>query len=146
MKQKARALVGLIVGMALFSASSAQSAEAPVQLQLDTETAIDGVGVACTGIGQTKTDPRWLEYPVRVEFANTQHEYVIGVTVTLSDSHGTSMLAVSCPGPWLVLKLPDRSAYRLDAHMSDANTPLLSRTVVAPAHGQSRVVLTFPGM
>jgi hypothetical protein len=83
---------------------------------------------------------------VRVEFANTQHEYVIGMILTLSDSHGAPMFTVSCPGPWLVLKLPDRSSYRLGAHISDANTPLLSRVVVAPAQGQSRVVLTFPGM
>ena len=145
MNHYADAVAGMIAGMALFSASPTLSAETPVQLQLDAETTINGVGVACTGIGGSKNDPRWLAYPVRVEFANAQHEYLIGAVLTLSNTNGAPLFTVSCPGPLLMLKLPDHSSYHLDAHMSDADAPVLSRIVKAPAQGQIRVVLTFPG-
>lgn len=144
MNQRAHTLVGLIIGMASFSVSPARSAETPVQLQLDTETTLGGIGVACTGIGSSKDDPRWSAYPVRVEFANPEHEYIIGAIVTISDMKKAPIVTVSCPGPWLLLKLPDRSSYRLDAYLSDVSTPPQSRVVKAPAQGQIRVVLTFP--
>ncbi len=146
MNQHAHAAVGLFVGMALFSPSPSRSAETTIQLKLDAETTIVGVGIACTGIGGTKHDPRWLAYPVRVEFANSQHEYLLDAIVTLSDVKGAPMFTVFCPGAWLLLKLPDRSPYHLDARLSDANTPPQSAIVKAPAQGQTRVVLTFPGM
>ena len=144
MKQVAHALIGAIVGTAMISGTPASSGEPPAELQLDAVTTIAGVEVACTGIGQTKNDPRWLGYPVRLEFANTQHEYLVGVTVRLSASQGASLFEVSCAGPWLLLKLPDRAPYRVEAHMSDAIAPVLSRVVIAPKTGQTRVVLTFP--
>ena len=145
MTHYASVAIGLFVATALFSGPAAHSSQTPVQLQLDAETTIDGVGVACTGVGDAKDDPRWQAYPVRVEFANPQHEYLVGETVTLSGKAGAPMFSVTCGGPWLLLKFPDHASYRLDARMNDADTASQNRIVKAPAQGQERVVLTFPG-
>lgn len=52
------------------AAALAGGALQPLALPVDQETSIGGVPVACTGLGQTKLDPRWARYPVRVEFSD----------------------------------------------------------------------------
>lgn len=111
-------------------------------LPIDAETTIAGIGVACTGIGESKQEPRWQAYPIRVEFANADHEYLIGATVKVADAKGAALLTASCSGPWLLLKFPDRAAYRIEATIAGAAPR--SATVRAPGSGQARVVLTFP--
>jgi hypothetical protein len=130
---------------AFFGATSQVHAQAlpPVAVSLDTETVISGVGVGCTGIGGTKNDPKWLAYPVRLEFANTKREYLIGMIVTLSDAKGTPLFTVSCQGPWLPLKLPDQKSYHVEARPT-AGGASESTAVKSPAKGQTRVVLVFP--
>lgn len=126
-----------------FAAGSA-GAE-PQRVHLDTEVTVGGVGVACTGIGQTKDEPRWLAYPVRLEFADAKANYLAGEVVTLSQGKGAPIFEVSCEGPWLLLKLPAGRSYRVDATLTEykAAQPR-SATVKAPSHGQARFVLTFP--
>jgi hypothetical protein len=111
---------------------------------LDGEAVIAGVGVACTGIGESKQEPRWQAYPVRVEFANADREYLIGATVKVANAKGAPLLTASCAGPWLLLKFPDRAAYRVEATIDGAAAAARSATVRAPASGQTRVVMTFP--
>lgn len=125
---------------ASFGATAASAADVP----LDSETTIAGIGVACTGIGESKAEPRWQAYPVRVEFANADHEYLIGATVKVADAKGAALFTASCSGPWLLLKFPDRAAYRVEATIDGAAAAPRSATVRAPATGQARVVLTFP--
>jgi hypothetical protein len=38
----------------------------------DTPTTIDGVKAVCTGVGESKNDPRWRAYPLKLVFANTK--------------------------------------------------------------------------
>jgi hypothetical protein len=116
----------------------------PTHLALDHEAKIAGVDVACTGIGQTKDDPRWLAYPVRVEFAGAGGEYLANETLTLFDAKGAQRLAVSCEGPWILLKLPPGKAYKVDGKVGHTGEVTVSAPVKAPSHGQARVVLTFP--
>lgn len=116
----------------------------PVRVRLDEEQTIGDVGVACTGIGQTKNDPKWLAYPVRLEFADAQRAYLAGEDVTLSDAGGQPLLDVTCEGPWLLLKLAPGKSYKVEAKLTEKDTAPRSATVKAPAHGQARFVLTFP--
>jgi hypothetical protein len=116
----------------------------PVRVPLDTQTTVNGFGVACTGIGQAKAQPRWRDYPVRVEFADAVHDYLAGETVTLSPKKGAAMVSITCNGPWLLLKPPDKETYRLDAKLTERNTHPQSALVRSPDLGQARVVLTFP--
>jgi hypothetical protein len=139
-------MAGLIAALALSGAWPAYGADAPVDLRMDTDLTIGGVGVACTGIGESKQDPRWLAYPVRVEFANLRQEHLIGAEVTLSTMQRVPIMHVTCQGAWLLLKLPDRSSYRLEARIVGETAPAQSRVVRSPAHGQARVVIAFPGL
>ena len=115
----------------------------PVRIPLDHETTIAGVGVACTGIGQTKDDPKWQAYPVRVEFAGPGGEYLANETLMLSDAKGAQILAVSCEGPWILLKLPVGKPYRIDGQVGRTAEVTVSAAVRAPSHGQATYVLNF---
>ena len=129
------------LGLALAGSAAAEAQRVP----LDGEAVIGGVGVACTGVGQVKNDPRWSAYPVRLEFADAKSNYLAGEAVTLSDPKGASILEVSCEGPWVLLKLPPGRPYRVEARLTDTPaTQPRSAIVKAPAHGQARLVLVFP--
>jgi hypothetical protein len=122
--------------------AAAASADAPIKMGWDSEMTLAGVGTACTGIGGTKDDPKWLAYPLRIEFANRAREYLINATVTLTDDKGARLFTVVCPGAWLLLKLPSAAAYRVDALVNGRAAP--PTTVKSPAKGQQRVILVFP--
>jgi len=140
----ARTALSMVAGLILLAAAASAGAQPPIQLPLDTETVIGGVGVGCTGIGQTKNQPRWLAYPVRVEFADAQRAYMAGEIVTLSDPRGGRLFTVACEGPWLLLRLPDSRAYPVEARLTERDTAPRTATVKSPSHGQARFVITFP--
>lgn len=123
-------------------ASAAQAQ--PVRVHLDQETTIGGVGVACTGIGQTKDDPKWLSYPVRVEFAGPGGEYLADEVLHVVDSHGQVLVDVGCEGPWVLLKLTPGQRYTLSARVKGSGAGTKDTTITVPTHGQGRFVLTFP--
>jgi hypothetical protein len=54
-----------------------------VALPVDAATTINGVELACTGVGQTREEARWRAYPIRVEFSNARNEYLVGGAITL---------------------------------------------------------------
>ena len=99
-----RGIAAIAAGSMLAAATDA--AAQPVRVPLDQETTIGGIGVACTGIGQTKDDPKWKAYPVLVEYAGPGGELLANVTLTVSDAKGAAMLSAWCEGPWILLKLP----------------------------------------
>ena len=147
-----RAGITALAGWAALVAAApepAPSAEAPsaspdtaIKMGWDSEMTLAGVGLACTGIGGTKDDPKWLAYPLRIEFANRAREYLINATVTLTDDKGAKLFTVICPGAWLLLKVPSPNPYRVDALVNGRAAP--TTTVKSPAKGQQRVILVFP--
>jgi hypothetical protein len=110
---------------------------------LDQETNVSGVPVACTGIGQTKDDPRWLRYPVRVEFSNAHNEYFANVEIAVWDRSGRPVVSVSCNGPWILLDLPP-GRYRIEGRLLDVAAKPRTAPFSPPTHGQMRLVLQFP--
>lgn len=117
---------------------------APTQIvPLDTETTINGVQVACTGIGQTRNDPKWAAYPIRVEFSNAKNWYMTDAAVALLDAKARSVLTVRCDGPWVLLK-PSPGTYAVYAMLADSDAMPRSASFTVPKHGQKRVVLQFP--
>jgi hypothetical protein len=110
---------------------------------LDGQAVIGGVEVACTGIGETRNDPKWSAWPVRVEFSNAQHAYETDAAVALVNAKGKTVLTASCEGPWLLLK-PGPGAYTVFARLSDSPAKPRSARFQTPAHGQIRVVIEFP--
>jgi hypothetical protein len=135
----------LLAAIALGAAGAAWGqSRGPVRnVPLDAARTVDGVDVACTGIGQSKADPRWNAYSVRVEFANPAREYLANVVVEVSDASGQSLAAVRCEGPWVLLRLPPR-AYRLKAWLVGQRAEPRETSFRAPAKGQTRLILTFP--
>jgi hypothetical protein len=137
-----RSVAAIAAGSMLAIAISAPAQ--PVHIPLDHETTIAGIGVACTGIGQTKDDPKWQAYPVLVEYAGPGGELLANATLMLSDAKGAAVLSAWCEGPWILLKLPAGKTYKVDGQVGrTANT--VGAKVKAPGHGQARFVLNFPG-
>jgi hypothetical protein len=151
MKQPAQAAMALTISLALIAATPAQNDapgqnnSPPVRLQQDTETTIGGIGVACTGIAQSKKDPRWPSYPLRIEFANDLREHLVGAQVRVW-AEDRQIMNVTCWGAWLLLKPPGRESYRIEATIIGESGPAQTSTLQAPASGQTRIVLEFPGV
>src|SRR5579884_3140633 len=95
----------IVLGAVSFTATAAFAA--PVQKLGDDQSAtINGVHVACAGIGQEdRADPRWSRYNTKVEVANQQGNYLGDETVKIAGPNGKNV-AVSCEGPWVLMNLP----------------------------------------
>jgi hypothetical protein len=110
---------------------------------LDTEGSLNGVDVACTGIGDAKLDPKWAAYPIRVEFSNFNNEYMTDAAVVLTTAKGQPLIAVTCEGPWILMR-PAKGDYAVYAQLMDSDAKPRSSRFTVPSHGQKRVVLQFP--
>lgn len=137
----------MVAGLSLIGAPAAPARPAEpshtVALPVDAETKVNGVDLACTGIGQTRDDPRWGAYGVRVEFSNARNEYLAGAAMELRDRTGREILSVSCDAPWILLRLPP-GGYSVEGRLLESTAKPRSATFKPPAQGQTRVVLQFP--
>lgn len=115
-------------------------------LPMDTPISTDGIESVCTGTGSAKDDPRWQEYPVRIEFSNGAAQCLANVHVTLSRG-GRTLAAFECMGPWVLTKLPP-GRYKVTASLLDhPHSP--PHSVVFETRGQGpqkRVEVSFPGI
>jgi hypothetical protein len=113
-------------------------------LPMDNPVTADGVETVCTGIGSAQDDPRWKDYPVRVEFSNGGAQYLAGARITLSGK-GKTMAAFDCAGSWVLFKLAPGS-YKVTAKLTgnQGGGAARSATFSPPATGQKRVVIQFP--
>jgi hypothetical protein len=132
----------IAAALAVLLTSAAAPPEATV-LPVDGETVIAGIAAGCTGIGETKNDPKWATYPVRIEFANAAREYLSGGEITIFDARAHPLLSLRCDAPWILLKLPS-GAYRVEGRVPDSPAKPRSAPFKPPAKGQMRLVLTFP--
>ena len=137
-----RCLLMTAAGALLAGSALAQGVEPATPLPMDEPTMVGGVDAACTGIGdEAQTDPRWRNYPIRIEFAGGTGQYVGNTTLTLHDDKGNMAFSVSCDGPWLLLQLP-AGKYRVTAS-ADGASPR-EEVISVPASGQARAVIRFP--
>lgn len=125
-----------LAALALPAAALAQDA-APVRVPLNGETEIGGVGFACTGIGQTRHDPKWLSWPVRMEFAAPGGDLLGDGVVAALDARGHSLGVALCEGPWILVR-PTAATARLSAWLpGDA----AKRQTFAVPRGQGQRVI-----
>ncbi len=138
------ALAALIAaGPMAASAAEVSSGLEPVRLDEDEVSTVEGVQVACTGIGETRRDPRWLRYSVRIEVSDQHAEYLSGGDITVADAAGRPMFRVLCSDPWLLVDL-DPGRYQVRGRiMGMPVAGARTANVVAPVRGQTRVVLQF---
>jgi hypothetical protein len=138
-------VIRFLVSLAAFAlALPALAQETSTRVPLDHETVIDGVAVACTGIGQEKRDPRWLAYPVQVEFARADGAYLADETLRVIDAQGSVLASVDCEGPWILLRPSAPGEYHLEGWAPGAAGWTKGGAVRVPATGRTRLVLRFP--
>ena len=122
----------LLAGLAASGVAYAQSNSPPDGQPTD----INGVQSVCTGVTtDTRMNPEWRQYSLRLEFAGQAGQYLGDETVNVS-GNGQN-LSVHCGGPWVLMMLPP-GTYRVSTEVADAGHKDL--TVHVPSH----VVVRFP--
>ncbi|MEO7026493.1 MAG: hypothetical protein ABI056_02970 [Caulobacteraceae bacterium] len=143
------AVLALDVGGAMSQSSAAAPETAPIVVPLDSEATVGGLRVACTGVGQSKDDPRWKAYPIRIEFSNPAGDLLANGAIKVSNPAGAVLASVSCEGPWILLRPAGvvtgaKAAYRVAGWLPGKGYPSQTATFVTPASGQRIVDLRFP--
>jgi hypothetical protein len=111
-------------------------------LPVDRPTTVNGIEVACTGIGEeAQSDPRWPDYAVRIEFADGQAQYLADMDVTIADGNGEVLFHLRCDSPWFLAKLAP-GKYTVTGSYQDRLTK--TAKFAAPVKGQARIVVRFP--
>jgi hypothetical protein len=73
----------------------------------------NGIRYACAGIGKvSREDPRWKTFPVKLEFAAANGEFLGDPSVTVTDGAGKQVFQAQCDGPWVLIDLP-AGAYKV---------------------------------
>jgi len=133
------AVAAVAIGTALGFAWPAVADPMP----MDNPTSLNGVEVVCTGIGSAQQDPRWMDYPVRVEFSNGGAQYLAGAHVTLRNG-AKELASFYCSGSWVLFRLKPGS-YKVSATLTEQQASgERSASFSPPAKGQKRVVIQFP--
>ncbi len=133
--------------LALMSASVAlqlagvAAAEEITRLPADEPITVNGIELACTGIGdEAQSDPRWKAFPVRLEFAGGNAQYLADVDVSVTNSAGTELFQVRCDSAWVLAKLPP-GKYQVKGTFRNL---VKSSNFNAPKSGQARIIVRFP--
>jgi hypothetical protein len=133
-----RATGTVFVALAMMARSSIALAD---PIAMDTPVVINGIDTACTGIADSKEDPRWQAYPVRIEFSNGGSQYLAGAHVSLAQS-GKVLAELDCQAPWVLFKVPPGS-YSVTATIAGSTAKPRTATFSPPKTGQKRIVLQF---
>ncbi|MGH6829109.1 MAG: hypothetical protein ACREFW_09395 [Rhizomicrobium sp.] len=88
------------------------------QIPQDRPTTVDGVQTVCTGVGESKDNPRWSAYPLKLVFVNSKGQYTAGEQVDISKD-GHMLMQTRCDAPWLLIK-PGAGNYRVTATLQGA--------------------------
>jgi hypothetical protein len=110
-------------------------------LPSDLPVDVKGYQLACTGIGdEAQQDPRWKAFPVRLEFAGGNAQYLADVKASVLDAKGNELFKVTCDSPWLLVKLVP-GKYKVVGNFRNLTK---SSNFMAPKTGQARIILRFP--
>jgi len=111
-------------------------------MPMDNPVTLNGIETVCTGIADSKDDPRWKAYPVRIEFSNGGAQYLAGAHVALAEK-GKELVSLDCNGSWVLFRLAPGS-YEVTGALLDSNAKPRTAKFSPPARGQKRIVLRFP--
>jgi len=94
----------------------------------------------CSGIGlEEREAAENVPHTLRLIFARPDGHYLGGVEASLSDAGGSEILAVRCPGPWVLLDLAD-GTYRVSASFEGKT---VTRKVAIRGGKRQKHVLVF---
>ena len=91
-----------VLALSIFAATpaAAQGAGDPI---LDA----NGIKYACAGVGKvSRGDPRWASFPVKLQFAAANGDFLGDPAVTVTDAGGATVFQAQCDGPWVLIELP----------------------------------------
>lgn len=64
----------------------------------------NGITYMCSGIGESKDDPRVSSFPMKIVFATNSSALYSDVNVKVTDASGKSVIEIFCDGAWLLVK------------------------------------------
>ena len=111
-------------------------------MPMDNPVTLNGIETVCTGIADSKDDPRWKTYPIRIEFSNGGNQYLAGAHVELSEG-SKQLTSLDCSASWVLFKLSPGN-YSVTATLQDSNAKPRTAKFSPPKSGQKRIVLRFP--
>jgi len=86
----------------------------------------------CSGIGlEERSAAEAVPQNVRLVFAQKNGDYLGGVQTRIADAAGNEVVSVRCPGPWVLLNLP-QGRYDVTVSLEGVTQ---SRKIAVPAHG-----------
>ena len=137
-----RVLGRAVMALGLLVLATAQAAPAWAG---DEELVVGGVKYACAGVGEeSRKDPRWPAYPLRLTFAAAGGLYLADVDVTIYDSSGAEVIRIEgCYAPWLLIDLAP-GPYRVDGVARKTHRRSIKVSIAAGQ--QTKAVLRFPGI
>ena len=131
--------IGAAVALAAIAGQSVCAAD---PMPMDNPVTLNGIETVCTGIADSKDDPRWTTYPVRIEFSNGGAQYLAGAHVDLFEG-SKQLTSLDCPASWVLFKL-EPGTYKVTASILGSQAKPATATFSPPKSGQKRVVLRFP--
>ena len=132
----AKQAAAMVLAVSILAANSAWAAE---KLQGDAPRQIRDVEAVCTGVGlDSRQDPRWQSYPLRIEIAGQGGQYLGDVALTVSRDD-KDVVSVQCDGPWILFRLPP-GRYQIQAETEGRTVRSMA---LVPTTGQGRVILRF---
>jgi len=111
-------------------------------LAMDNPVMVSGIETVCTGIADSKDDPRWAAYPVRIEFSNAKGQSITDVHLVLAKADGTALATLDCGANWVLFKLAP-GKYKVTGTAAPDAGGTVSADFAPPAKGQKRVSLRF---
>lgn len=108
----------------------------------DTVQTAQGHQYACTGVAESKFDPRWEAFPLKFVVATVEGDYLGDFAVTIADGSGATVMSARCLSPWMLVDLP---AGNYTAKVVARGT--FEKTVnVEVGSGQNEVTVHFEGI
>ena len=130
-----------MLSLAAIAAANIAYADEVRSLPPDEPVVVNGLNLVCTGVGEdARNDPRWLAFPVRIEFANADAQYLSDVVLAVAKADGETMFEVTCDSPWILADL-EPGRYVLHATYENFSK---NEKFTAPKSGQARFVVRFP--
>ena len=72
----------------------------------------------CSGVGLDEREAaERVPHTLRLEYAQADGHYLGGVDTVIADGAGNQVLTARCPGPWVLVDLPD-GRYRVTATLN----------------------------
>lgn len=106
------------------------------------QTSASGLQYVCTGIAESKFDPQWEAFPLKLVVATVEGDYFGDFTASIADGSGTTVFDAHCLAPWMLVNLPAGS---YTATLTTRGT--FEKTVdVEIGSGQNEITVHFEGI